>query len=152
EVVNYSAGTAPGLIAHAEILNMDGSKKWEKSATFDSKEDSVQSPIQLDFPGGLTPVHFIRLKLTRGSETISDNFYLRGLEKYDYRAIRDLPKAAIKSTSSIERQGDQWLITTDLENTSRTPALMVRVKVVREKTGDRILPVIHSDNYIALMP
>jgi hypothetical protein len=29
---------------------------------------------------------------------------------------------------------------------------MVRVKAVREKAGDRILPAIYSDNYIALMP
>ena len=29
---------------------------------------------------------------------------------------------------------------------------MVRVKAVRQKTGDRILPAIYSDNYIALMP
>ena len=29
---------------------------------------------------------------------------------------------------------------------------MVRLKAVREKTGDRILPAIYSDNYIALMP
>jgi hypothetical protein len=26
------------------------------------------------------------------------------------------------------------------------------VKAVREKTGDRILPAVYSDNYIALMP
>jgi len=29
---------------------------------------------------------------------------------------------------------------------------MVRVKAVREKSGDRILPAIYSDNYVALMP
>jgi hypothetical protein len=29
---------------------------------------------------------------------------------------------------------------------------MVTVKAVREKSGDRILPAIYSDNYIALMP
>jgi hypothetical protein len=29
---------------------------------------------------------------------------------------------------------------------------MVRLKAVREKSGDRILPAIYSDNYIALMP
>jgi len=28
----------------------------------------------------------------------------------------------------------------------------VRVGVVREKSGDRILPALHSDNYIVLMP
>jgi hypothetical protein len=29
---------------------------------------------------------------------------------------------------------------------------MLRVKAVREKSGDRILPAIYSDNYVALMP
>jgi len=29
---------------------------------------------------------------------------------------------------------------------------MVRLKTVREKSGDRILPAIYSDNYVALMP
>ena len=29
---------------------------------------------------------------------------------------------------------------------------MVRVKAVREKSGDRILPALYSDNYVALMP
>ncbi len=29
---------------------------------------------------------------------------------------------------------------------------MLRVKAVREKTGDHILPAIYDENYIALMP
>ena len=29
---------------------------------------------------------------------------------------------------------------------------MVRLKVVREKSADRILPVIYGDNYFTLMP
>jgi hypothetical protein len=29
---------------------------------------------------------------------------------------------------------------------------MVRVMVVRETSGDRILPALYSDNYVALMP
>jgi hypothetical protein len=29
---------------------------------------------------------------------------------------------------------------------------MTRLKVVREKSGDRILPVIYSDNYFTLIP
>jgi hypothetical protein len=29
---------------------------------------------------------------------------------------------------------------------------MTRLKVVREKSGDRILPVIYEDNYFNLMP
>ena len=29
---------------------------------------------------------------------------------------------------------------------------MVRVKAVRDKSGDRILPALYNDNYFALMP
>jgi hypothetical protein len=29
---------------------------------------------------------------------------------------------------------------------------MVRLKAVREKSGDRILPALYDDNYITLMP
>jgi hypothetical protein len=39
-----------------------------------------------------------------------------------------------------------------LRNASQVPALMVRVKVVRDKSGDPIAPAIYVDNYIALMP
>jgi hypothetical protein len=152
EVVNYSGGNAAGLTAHAEILNMDGSRQWENTAAIDSPEDSVQSPIALEFPASLSPVHFLRLKLSRGGQVVSENFYLRGTEEYNFRAIRDLPKVNVTSSVKTERQGPLWVLTTELQNTSMQPALMVRVKAVRDKTGDRILPAVHSDNYVALMP
>ena len=44
------------------------------------------------------------------------------------------------------------MVVTELKNVSDQPALMVRLKAVRGITGDRILPVIYSDNYVALMP
>jgi len=152
EVVNYSGGNASGLTAQAEILNMDGSPQWKKSAAIDSAEDSVQAPIRLEYPAGLSAVHFIRLKLTRGGETVSENFYLRGTEEYNFKAIRDLARVEVTATVNSERQGSRWVLTTELRNISQQPALMVRVKAVRDKSGDRILPVIHSDNYVALMP
>jgi hypothetical protein len=152
EVVNYSGGNAAGLTAHAEILNVDGSRQWEKSALLDSAEDSVQSPIKLEYSSSLSAVHFIRLKLTRDGQTVSENFYLRGTEEYNFRMIRDLPKVNLTSAVKTERQGSRWVLTTELKNTSAQPALMVRVKAVREKSLDRILPLIHSDNYVALMP
>jgi hypothetical protein len=112
----------------------------------------VQSPIALEFPPGLTAVHFIRLKLAHDGQTIAENFYLRGLEENNFKAIRDLPKADVTATVKTENQRSRWVIVTQLRNTSSQPALMVRAKAVREKSGDRILPAIYSDNYVALMP
>lgn len=152
EVVNYSGGNRTGLTAQVEVLNLDGSKQWEKSATLDSKEDSTANAIKMQYPAGLTPVHFLRLTLKSGSEVVSTNFYLRGLSEGDYRAIRQLPKMKIDASTNAEKKGDSWMLTTVLQNTGTAPALMVRLKAVRETSGDRILPAIYSDNYIALMP
>jgi hypothetical protein len=152
EVVNYSAGEVRGLTARVQLLNMDGAVKWDGSVAVDSREDSVVTPIHIAYPEGLTPVHFIRLKLTRGGETVSENFYWRGLEEYNYKALRDLPKVKLEAGMSIERRGNLWHLTTTLRNPAKTPALMVKLKAVREKSGDRILPAVYSDNYIALMP
>jgi hypothetical protein len=153
EVVNYNGGNVTGLIARAEILNLDGSVQWQKSATLDSREDSTATPIAIQYPAGLTPVHFIRLKLSRGQEdVVSENFYWRGLENGNYRALRELPKVKLQAPTKVEKRGDRWLLETELRNPSAQPALMVRVKAVRERSGDRILPAIYSDNYVALMP
>jgi hypothetical protein len=152
EVVNDSAGRQPGLTAHAELLNIDGSVQWQKSAPLDSREDSTLTPIQIVYPANLSPTHFIRLTLTRGKTVLSSNFYLRGLKEGDYRAIRGLSPANVEAQTHVEQQGAEWLLTTELHNASASPALMVRVKAVRETTGDRILPALYDDNYIALMP
>lgn len=152
EVVNYSTGKMTGLEATVEILNMDGKQMDVKTASVDSDEDSTVACIKMNYPAGLTAVHFLRLALMRGSKTLSSNFYMRGLTQNDFRAIRQLPAPKLEIVTSSERKGDSWVLTTKLTNTGRSPALMVRVKAVREKTGDRILPAIYSDNYISLMP
>ena len=152
EVVNYSAGRQSSLTAHAEILNLDGSVKWEKSANVESHEDSTVSPIQLEYPGELSRTHFIRLTLSRGGQVLSSNFYLRGVTEGDYEGIRNMPHAKVVAKTQIKRHGSRWEITAQLHNVSTSPALMVRVKAVRTKTGDPILPALYNDNYIALMP
>ena len=152
EVVNNSGGNASGLTAAVEVLNLDGTKQWEKSTSVDSSEDSFVSCIKMEYPSGLSPLHFLRLSLTRGAETVSTNFYMRGPSEDNYRAIRQLPKVNLEAATRAERQDHRWQLTTELHNSSNQPALMVRLKAVREKTGDRILPAIYSDNYLALMP
>jgi len=150
--VNYSGGDETGLTAHVEILNMDGSLKWEKSAVVDSREDSVEAPITMEYPADLTAVHFIRLKLTQDDNILSENFYWRGTEEGNFTALRTLPKVRLEEKTVVERQGNRWILRTDLNNTSQQPAIMVHLKVVRAKSGDRILPALYSDNYISLMP
>jgi hypothetical protein len=152
EVVNYSAGDIANLNASVEILNMDGTRTGYKTATISSMEDSVVTVFRMEYPAGLTPVHFLRLTLTQGGQTLSANDYMRSLDEGDYRAIRQLAKARVHAVTTANRQGHVWHLSTELQNTSPWPALMTRLKVVRGSSGDRILPAIYSDNYVTLMP
>ncbi len=152
EIMNFSAGNATGLSAKVEVLNMGGSTMSTKTVSVDSAEDSTTECLKMEYPTGLSPVHFLRLTLARGGNVVSSNIYMRGVEEGNYRAIRALPKARVQAATSAQPKGDIWLLTTQLRNTSAFPALMTRVKVVRDKSGDRILPAIYSHNYVTLMP
>jgi hypothetical protein len=58
----------------------------------------------------------------------------------------------LEANTKVMRDGNQWHLTTELINNTSHPALMVKLKVVREKSRERILPVIFSDNFVSLMP
>jgi Ig-like domain-containing protein len=75
----------------------------------------------------------------QGNEVVSENFYLRGVEEENFRALRELPKVKLGIGTEVEKQGTHWVLTSHLSNPSNQPALMVRVKAVRENSGDRIL-------------
>ena len=152
EVVNNNAGNKTGLTAKAQLLNMDGSVQWEKETRLTCKEDSTVICFKLEFLKSLTPVHFIKLTLKEGDKTISDNFYWRGQVDGNYQALNTLPLIKLQNITKIEKSGENWLLTTTLDNTSKTPALMVRLMVTGKNTNERILPVFYSDNYISLMP
>ena len=152
EVVNYNAGDLTGLTATVEIFNLDGTSQLKKSGTLTSKEDSVTTVMPLEYPATLSAVHFLRLTLTQSDKTLSSNLYNRGLHKSDLHALRALKTAQIHATTTTDRHGDTWHLTTTLQNTSPTPAVFVRLKAIRATTKDRILPAIYSDNYLTLMP
>ncbi len=154
EVVNYSAGTASALTAELEIFDLNGhsiAKQAEPVAS--SAEDSTTSAFAIQYPTASTSsVQFLRLRLLQGATVRSSNFYLRGTRAGDYTGIRTLGKATISAETKAEKRGELWLLTTFLKNTSSVPALFVRLGVVREQSGDRVLPAIFEDGYFALMP
>ncbi|MDO4703609.1 sugar-binding domain-containing protein [Tannerella sp.] len=153
EVVNYSGGMRKGLTAKAQLLNMDASVAWEKETTVDSHEDTTDKCIRLEFPSNLSKVHFIKLTLTENGTVVSENFYHRSLEEGNYQALRELPK--VKLLPAVDTRKDPegiWHATVTVENTTATPALMIRVNVTGEKDGLQFLPVFYSDNYFPLLP
>jgi hypothetical protein len=152
EVVNYSSSEGKGLTAHMEVLNFDGSIKWVRDTSFDCTEDNIVRCFKMQYPTGLSEVYFIRLKLMKGNNLVSENFYWKGLEDGNGKIILLMPKVKLDIVTKAEQKENKWFITTTLKNFSKYPALMIRLKAIGEKSGELILPAIYSDNYVALMP
>lgn len=152
EVVNYHAFNRKGLMARAQILNQDGKVQWSKDLTFDIDEDQTVACFPLEFSDALTSTCFIKLTLTENGKTVSDNFYLRGKETGNYQSLGELPKTKLTENTSMNKADGQWYLTTTLKNNTETPALLIRLNVVGSQSGQRILPVFYSDNYLFLMP
>ena len=100
-VVNTSGKNVGGLVAEAAIYNLDGTQKFaHKSDAFESKPDAVADCFTLTYPSDLTPVHFIRLRLTdRAGKLVSENFYWRGAEHLNYTALDTLKKVDLAVSS-----------------------------------------------------
>ena len=150
EAVNYRAGDRACLTATARILRMDGSEAWSKQWQGDLKEDSTVTCFPLEVPGDITDVYFVKLSLTDAEgKVLSDNFYWQGKEEGNLKALHTLPKAKVRASAV---SGGKGSFSVQLTNSGDTPALMLRLKVVDSGTGDLVLPVEYSDNYIFLMP
>ncbi len=152
EVVNYSVSNGSRLTATMEILDIHGKLMLEKRREVNCPEDHIVHCFILKAPKGISGVYFIRLRLTRGKELISENFYWHESKNGSLEAIRKLPKVKLKLDTRMSRGSGTWYIAARLTNSSKTPALMVKLKVVGDKRGGRILPVIFSDNYVSIMP
>ena len=153
EVVNYSAGSHPNLTATVQILNMDASVAAEQSVAVNSQEDTTEKCIALQYPEGITKVHFLKLTLKEGDKLISDNFYVRTLEENNYQDLKTLPAVPLTvAFSSAKSDCGQWTATADIENATETPALLIRLNVTGATDGDQILPILYSDNYFCLLP
>ena len=154
EVVNNNAGDLSGLTATAVSASLDGTVLREERASLDAPEDTT-TPLSLQnvIPDPIGNLFLLRLRLLQGETELADNFYvLNPADPGNLQALRQLPAAKVDFRTEWRREGDDWVGSATLENNSRTPALMLRLNVVGERSGEQILPVFYEDNWISLLP
>lgn len=66
-----------------------------------------------------------------------------------YEALASLPTSKLE-VSNIERKGNKLSFT--LTNKGKGVAFANRLRLVNKQSGERVLPVLWSDNYLTLMP
>ncbi len=153
EVVNNNVMDQAGITAYASVVDMYGKILFETTKNIDSAEDTTVPicPLPLDRLS-LTDVYFIKLSLSKDDEVIASNFYTRGKEYYNFKKLLELPAPELKVDFTCDLEGDTYTGKAEIENISAVPALMIRLNVVRNHSGEQILPVFYEDNYISLLP
>jgi hypothetical protein len=153
-VVNTTGKPKPGLTAQGWIYNSDGMEKFHQTSAVTSLPDAVDC-FKVNYPADLSPVHFIKLRLTDASgNLVSENFYWRGTTDLDYTALNSLKPVHLPVKTQLSRSGTKSVFSADISNPadSGVVAFSIRPKLVRADTKDQILPVIQNDGYFSLVP
>ncbi|MDR0872081.1 MAG: discoidin domain-containing protein [Prevotellaceae bacterium] len=147
KVANNTGKTVENITAKAYVYNMSGVLQYSDSLLITSLADDVRNCFALTYPTTISPVHFIKLKLMKGDELLSDNFYWRATDYQNYTPLQTMNKVTL--IGKVEKSSGK--ITAQIKNPSNDVALMIRLKV-QDEQGERILPVFYSDNYFSLLP
>jgi hypothetical protein len=154
-VVNNRADAIPGAKATLTIYNLDGTKQYGHDWNVDAPPSAATDLGAIDWPAKLSPVHFVQLQLMdEEGGLVSRNFYWRGLpaSQDNLQDLEKLPTVTLTTKLVRRDTPGTCLIDVTLTNPSDQVALMAHVQLRRERSGDRVLPVYYSENYISLAP
>ncbi len=156
QVINNKPEPIQNLTAHIAVFNLDGSLAYEHETKVDAASDVATDLGTIDFPAADSAVHFIKLDLRDAAgQLLSTNFYWRAqaADPDNLAALNQMP--AVKLTATVESPKESLagrrILRVILHNPTKNIALMAHVQL-RRKSGERVLPVFYSDNYVSLVP
>ncbi len=138
----------PVTARYVKVLDVKSWQPGRKMALYEIELYDTEAE-----PAGLSPVHFIRLRLTDAAgKLLSENFYWRSNRLGDYRALDGLEPARLDVRSKEETVGAKRIVRTTVTNRGRGVAFAVRVMPTYASTGEQLLPAVMDDNYFTLLP
>ncbi len=159
QVINNKPEALSGYTGHVEILNIEGGaagppmvmKDIPVSGPADTAIDLGPAPL----PERLPWLYFVKLELRDAQgEIVSRNLYWKPgpANGQDLTPLDSLPNVTLDGTIARQDEGDRLRLKVTLKNSGTALALMAHLQLRRKSTGERILPVFYSDNYIWLSP
>jgi hypothetical protein len=159
EVINNKPEPVSDATAHIAVYNLNGTVAYQYETRIWAAPDAATNlgrPGPIDFPVNLSAVHFIKLELRDAAGSlISSNFYWLGQpdDPDDLAALNQLPRVTL--TAKVEvleaKTVGRKMLQVTLHNPTNQIALLAHIQL-RRKSGERVLPVFYSDNYVSLVP
>jgi hypothetical protein len=159
QVINNLPEAISGDTAHVAVYRLWGGQTpaLEKDIPVSGPADTAidLGPTPLPDWDKLYPLYFIKLDLRDAQgQTISRNLYWKPLPSMrdDLSALDTMPTVKLDGTITRHDANDRLGLEVTLKNPGNSLALMAHLQLRRKTSGDRVLPVFYSDNYIWLAP
>ena len=149
KIVNTRPYALPPVKVSARVYDINGAELMAiDTVHIEVPASSVAEAFVLPLSG--EGIRFIRLEMrSRSGVLLSDNFYwYNPSSPYDYRALADIPRASLNVMRMRAIGGGEDVI---IINNSPTPVIGLRLRYT-DSEGNRILPVLYTENYLSLMP
>ena len=152
ELQNTSLASEKDLTVKAELFNRDGKCFWWEEMQSDSEASSVKELMTVPAAKEIQGAYFLKLTLADANgKKLTDNIYWLTTTPKDYSTLHQLPTC--KPTIKVEMNQDGKTYTGKVSlKADKAISFFNRIKVFDKQTGELVLPVHYSDNYITLMP
>ena len=155
QVINNLPQPLTDAVAHVSIYHLDGSVAHEYDVKVTAPPDVATNLGPVEFPPNLTSTHFIKLDLRDAQgKLLSSNFYWRGQPGYPdvLSDLNTMPAVTLQAQAESKDADGKRLVTVTLHNPTTNISLMTHLQLRRQHSGERVLPVFYSDNYVSLAP
>ncbi len=155
QVINNLPHAVAGATAHAQILDLQGKSTSEHDYPVIAPADAATTVGEVTPSDAYPGVYFVRLELRDSAgKILSRNLYWKASPAHgeDLSPLNTLPVVRLTGQVTRHDANGRVLLDVTLSNPAMTMALMAHLQLRRKSTGERVLPVFASDNYISLAP
>ncbi|MFC1408617.1 discoidin domain-containing protein [Streptacidiphilus sp. N1-12] len=153
--VNHTPQALKGVTVTARTYDLGGRQLGSARQTkVDLAPSSTAAAFTADWAGSLPDFHLLRLSLqgSRG-ELLSENTYWRYRDPADMKALNSAKAAKVSATvGRPSGSGTRRTLDATLRNRGTAVAVMVRLSLLDDRSGKRVLPTLYGDNYVWLLP
>lgn len=168
-LVNDTLKGLSEVTVRARVYHADSSLASDQAIKVPCLPNHARRVLELKDPGPGSPLHFLDLRLLGpDGKELANNFYWLSAKSdvldatkttwyhtpnsafADFKALSNLPAAAVKLESKVLKQKD-WEALVTLVNTSDWIAFGLELNLV-DAAGKPLLPILWDDNYLSLLP
>ncbi|SCE21733.1 F5/8 type C domain-containing protein [Streptomyces sp. DvalAA-14] len=153
--VNHTPQGLKGAVVTARVIGLDGRQIGPvRRTTVDVASSATTPAFTAGWTDSLPDFHLLRLGLEDGKgRVLSENTYWRYRDTADMKALNSAKP--VKVTTSVGRvtgSGTRRELTATVTNRGSAVAAMVRLALLDDRSGERVLPTLYGDNYLWLLP